>query len=68
MSVAERIACMQDFTKQMQARRQEIVRLIMWEIGKSLAVPVHSFETRILPYAAMGVGPICSARTWAGVR
>ena len=37
MAVAERIACMQDFAKQMVARRREVVRLIMWEIGKSLA-------------------------------
>jgi aldehyde dehydrogenase (NAD+) len=37
MTVAQRIACMQDFTKQMVARRVEIVNLIMWEIGKSLA-------------------------------
>jgi glyceraldehyde-3-phosphate dehydrogenase (NADP+) len=44
MSVAERIACMQDFTKQMQARRQEIVRLIMWEIGKSLADSEKEFD------------------------
>jgi hypothetical protein len=44
MSVAERIACMQDFTKQMQARRQEIVRLITWEIGKSLADREKEFD------------------------
>lgn len=37
MSVAERIACVQDFTRQMVAWRNEVVRLIMWEIGKSLA-------------------------------
>jgi hypothetical protein len=30
-------------------------------------VPVHRFETPILAYAAMSTGPICSARTWAGV-
>ena len=34
MTVAERIACMQDFVRQMVAQRQTIVRLIM-EIGKS---------------------------------
>jgi acyl-CoA reductase-like NAD-dependent aldehyde dehydrogenase len=44
MSVAERIACMQDFTKQMQAHRQEIVRLITWEIGKSLADREKEFD------------------------
>jgi len=35
MSVAERIACMKTFTKRMAARRAEVVRLIMWEIGKT---------------------------------
>jgi glyceraldehyde-3-phosphate dehydrogenase (NADP+) len=36
MAVAERIACMHDFVKQMVAQRPLIVSLIMWEIGKSL--------------------------------
>ena len=35
MTVAERIACMQDFTKQMVARREQIVTLIMWEIDSN---------------------------------
>ena len=39
MTVAQRIACMQDFTRQMIAVRSEVVRLIMWEIGKSKADP-----------------------------
>jgi glyceraldehyde-3-phosphate dehydrogenase (NADP+) len=47
MSVAERIACMQDFAKQMQARRQEIVRLIMWEIGKSLGDSEKEFDRTV---------------------
>jgi glyceraldehyde-3-phosphate dehydrogenase (NADP+) len=47
MSVAERIACMQDFTKQMQARRHEVVRLIMWEIGKSLADSEKEFDRTV---------------------
>jgi glyceraldehyde-3-phosphate dehydrogenase (NADP+) len=34
LSVAERIACVVDFTGQIIARRREIVNLIMWEIGK----------------------------------
>jgi hypothetical protein len=32
-----------------------------------VAVPVHRFEAPRLAYAAMSAGPICSARTWAGV-
>ncbi len=47
MQVAQRIACMQDFTKQMQARRQEVVRLIMWEIGKSLADSEKEFDRTV---------------------
>ncbi len=47
MPVAERIACMQDFTKQMQARRPEVVRLIMWEIGKSLADSEKEFDRTV---------------------
>ena len=37
MTVAQRIACMQNFTRQMVAQKRQIVSLIMWEIGKSLA-------------------------------
>jgi aldehyde dehydrogenase (NAD+) len=48
MAVGERIACMQAFTKQMQARRQEVVRrLIMWEIGKSLADSEKVFDRTV---------------------
>src|SRR3712207_452960 len=36
MTVVERIACMQDFTKRMVARRDETVKLMMWEIGKNV--------------------------------
>ena len=35
MTVAGRIACMEDFTARMIASRQEVIKLIMWEIGKS---------------------------------
>jgi aldehyde dehydrogenase (NAD+) len=47
MSVAERIACMQDFTKQMAAQRTEVVRLIMWEIGKSLPDSEREFDRTV---------------------
>jgi glyceraldehyde-3-phosphate dehydrogenase (NADP+) len=47
MTVAERIACMQDFTKQMVARRREIVNLIMWEIGKSLVDSEKEFDRTV---------------------
>src|SRR3954452_11019528 len=47
MTVAERIACMQDFTKQMIARRDQIVNLIMWEIGKNLADSQKEFDRTV---------------------
>ncbi|MGO4572496.1 NADP-dependent glyceraldehyde-3-phosphate dehydrogenase [Microvirga sp. 2TAF3] len=47
MTVAERIACMQDFTTQMVARRSEVVNLIMWEIGKTLADSEKEFDRTV---------------------
>ena len=47
MTVAERIACMQDFTRQMVARRRDVVSLIMWEIGKSLADSEKEFDRTV---------------------
>ena len=47
MTVAERIACMQDFTKQMIARRDQIVNLIMWEIGKNLPDSQKEFDRTV---------------------
>jgi len=47
MPVAERIACVENFTNQIVARRREIVNLIMWEIGKSLADSEKEFDRTI---------------------
>lgn len=47
MTVAQRIACMQDFTKQMVARRERIVQLIMWEIGKTLQDSQKEFDRTV---------------------
>ena len=47
MTVAQRIACMQDFTKQMMARREQIVNLIMWEIGKTLPDSQKEFDRTV---------------------
>ncbi|NMG31288.1 NADP-dependent glyceraldehyde-3-phosphate dehydrogenase [Aromatoleum evansii] len=47
MSVADRIACVENFTNQIVARRREIVNLIMWEIGKSLADSEKEFDRTI---------------------
>ena len=47
MTVAHRIACMQDFIKRMVAGRSLIVNLIMWEIGKSLADSQKEFDRTV---------------------
>lgn len=47
MTVAQRIACMQDFTRQMIARREQIVNLIMWEIGKTLPDSQKEFDRTV---------------------
>jgi aldehyde dehydrogenase (NAD+) len=47
MSVAQRIGCIEDFTRQMVARRARIVQLIMWEIGKSLADSEKEFDRTV---------------------
>lgn len=47
MSVAGRIACVENFTRQLIDRRREIVNLIMWEIGKSLADSEKEFDRTI---------------------
>lgn len=47
MTVAQRIACMQDFTKQMVAHREQIVQLIMWEIGKTLPDSQKEFDRTV---------------------
>ncbi|MDN0077304.1 NADP-dependent glyceraldehyde-3-phosphate dehydrogenase [Crenobacter sp. SG2303] len=48
MSVAERIACVEEFTRQILAKRREIVNLIMWEIGKSQADSEKEFDRTIV--------------------
>ncbi|WP_306415954.1 aldehyde dehydrogenase family protein [Fulvivirga ulvae] len=37
MKVSDRVACMEKFVKQMKLKRGEVVKLLMWEIGKNLA-------------------------------
>ena len=36
MKVVDRIKCMENFVKQMKETRDEVVILLLWEIGKSL--------------------------------
>lgn len=47
MTVAERIAGLQNFTNQMISRRQEVVNLIMWEIGKPKADSEKEFDRTV---------------------
>ncbi len=47
MPVAERIACVEKFTGKMIERKQEVVKLIMWEIGKSYADSVKEFDRTV---------------------
>jgi acyl-CoA reductase-like NAD-dependent aldehyde dehydrogenase len=47
MPVARRIECMQRFLQLMVQRRERVVRLIMWEIGKSLADSAKEFDRTV---------------------
>ena len=47
MSVAERISCMEHFTRLMIEKKAEVVRLLMWEIGKSLADATKEFDRTV---------------------
>jgi glyceraldehyde-3-phosphate dehydrogenase (NADP+) len=44
MSVVERIEHVEDFLKGMRSRRNEVVTLLMWEIGKSLKDSEREFD------------------------
>lgn len=47
MSLSERIACMENFLKKMLEKKSEIVNLLMYEIGKSLADSIKEFDRTI---------------------
>jgi len=46
-SVPDRIACLQAFIPRMQAVRDVVVKLLMWEIGKSLADAEKEFDRTV---------------------
>jgi glyceraldehyde-3-phosphate dehydrogenase (NADP+) len=46
-SVAERIACVENFTKKMKEQKSQVVKLIMWEIGKSFADSTKEFDRTV---------------------
>jgi aldehyde dehydrogenase (NAD+) len=47
MTVAERIACMNQFSRHMVEKRTEVVNLLMWETGKSLADSEKEFDRTV---------------------
>lgn len=47
MSLSERITCMENFLKKMLEKKTEIVNLLMYEIGKSLADSIKEFDRTI---------------------
>jgi glyceraldehyde-3-phosphate dehydrogenase (NADP+) len=47
MKVIDRIKCMQHFVIEMKKTRDEVVKLLMWEIGKSLADSAKEFDRTI---------------------
>jgi len=47
MHVKDRIDCMEKFVGQMETKREEIVKLLMWEIGKSLPDSQKEFDRTV---------------------
>ena len=47
MKVTDRIKCMQNFVNQMKATRSEVVKFLMWEIGKSLPDSEKEFDRTV---------------------
>ncbi len=47
MKVSERIQCMEKFVIQMKATRTEVVKLLMWEIGKTLGDSEKEFDRTV---------------------
>lgn len=47
MRVRERLSCMERFVEKMKNHREEIVNLLMWEIGKSLGDSQKEFDRTV---------------------
>ena len=47
MKVVDRIKCMANFVKQMKETRAEVVKFLMWEIGKSLGDSEKEFDRTV---------------------
>ena len=47
MKVADRIACMEKFVRQMKTKRDEVVKYLMWEIGKNFNDSQKEFDRTV---------------------
>ena len=47
MKVKDRIECMESFVKKMEEKREEVVKLLMWEIGKSMPDSYKEFDRTV---------------------
>jgi glyceraldehyde-3-phosphate dehydrogenase (NADP+) len=47
MKVEDRISCMKTFVEQMKTKREEVVKLLMWEIGKNLPDSEKEFDRTV---------------------
>lgn len=47
MKVSERIKCMENFVSQMKAKREVVVKYLMWEIGKNLPDSQKEFDRTV---------------------
>ena len=47
MKVIDRIACMEKFVEAMKTKREEVVKLLMWEIGKNLGDSEKEFDRTV---------------------
>jgi len=47
MKVSDRIECMEKFVAKMATKREEVVKLLMWEIGKSLPDSQKEFDRTV---------------------
>ncbi len=47
MKVSDRIKCMETFVEMMKTKREEVVKLLMWEIGKNLPDSEKEFDRTV---------------------
>ncbi|WP_343486182.1 NADP-dependent glyceraldehyde-3-phosphate dehydrogenase [Allomuricauda sp. d1] len=47
MKVKDRLECMEGFVKKMETKREEVVKLLMWEIGKSKPDSYKEFDRTV---------------------